>query len=147
MNNFIYDYEYIFKISKLHKKMRSYYLNVYKNLSEEQRIQVHLIKTKLSVSNKNICVVGKESEFHYSLFLLAIIIVHKQTVNLESIILSEQVVTELFDKKSILKNIFIDIVTEKRGQGMSWRNISRFLNDAYQFKISHNYLKNLYLYN
>lgn len=143
MTQFYYDYEYIYKTSKLYKKMRSYYLNVYNNFTEEQRINVHLIKTKLSVTKKSICVGGKESEFHYSLFLLAIRIVHKQSVDFGSILLSEKIDNELFNKKSILKNNFYDLVTEKRDQGMSWRKISRFLNDNYQFKISHNYLKYL----
>jgi len=144
MNNFNYDYDYIFTTSKLYKKMRAYFLNKYKIYSEEQRIKVHLIKTKLSIANKKYCVVGKEAEFHYANFLLAIKIIHNRSVDFESISLTEKIVAELFNKKSILKNNYYDLVAEKRGQGMSWRNISLFLNEKFNFKISHNYLKSLF---
>lgn len=139
-----YNLGYLYSFSKLYKKMRVFYLDIYKKMPEDKRMKVHLMESKISVAYKSNCEIGNEGEFHYACFLMAIKRVHHQSIDYDSIKLNNDQIINLYNKKSILKNIYNDFIIEMRSKGISWRNISQELKSKYNFSVSHDYLKSIF---
>ena len=145
-----FDIGYVFTFLKKNKKMRVDYISDYNEFSEEDRIKAHHLKTKLLIDLKYLCEKGKEAEFNYCCFIMAVKLIRDKTIVPDAKYDSFKkkfpngFKKEVLDKKNVLKNVYLNDVSEMREQGMSWRQISCALNDKFNFKISHNYLKTLF---
>ena len=138
------DKKYLFSVSKIDKRTRSVYLKKYKGFSDDDRLKVHSLKFKLFVRQKHLCIKGKEGEFYFACFLMAIKHVQLNSIDLDSISVETDSFSDLFNKKALLEKNYKPFVIEMRDQGMSWRKLSQELYEKFNFKVSHNYLKTVF---
>ncbi len=138
------DTKYLFRISKIDKRTRSVYLEKYEGFSDDERLTVHFLKFKLFVRQKHLLIKGKEGEFYYACFLMAIKYVHLNSIDLDSISLEADSFSDLFNKRALLEKNYKSFVIDMRDQGMSWRKLSQELYEKFNFKVSHNYLKTVF---
>ena len=160
--SYIMDIEYVESVSNLNNKNRFELKNYYANLSEEFKVVVHADHMKLLQENRHRRIKGKDGEFHYAMFLLAI----NKLKTLETI--SSRKNTEISDieierihrirtsriramkrkkpskKADVVKNQFGELVLKLRRENMSWRDISRYIAKYHKTTVSHNYLHQLF---
>ena len=157
-----FDLAYIEFASGFKKNIRTQLNNYYSNLPEEVKIQVLKLQWDLLRKKNKIKIKGKEAEFYYSMFLLAI----QKFQLLESAPsrkCSKASKDELeqihyirssrikFNKKQrpskarkIIEVRFFDVITRLRGEGMSWRDISRYIALYHKVKLSHSHISVIY---
>lgn len=130
-----FDKKYLFSICNIDKKSRSFYLNQYKSFKEEDRIKTHFLKFKIFLKNKHLFIKDNQGEFYYACFLMAIKHIHLDSINIDSIILDDNSINGILNKKNTFEINYKSMVLEMRDLGMSWRKISDHLNNKYGFKI------------
>ena len=157
-----YDLDYVQDLCRLSAGARQSLAKYYIELPETVKIEAFKIQTDLTRQNRNRFVVGKTAEFYYAFFMAALAAMRRiETGQQKKIQLTDEEAGRIsairlarlkagHKKKDnparrLIEIRFFELINRLRGENLSWRDISNYIARFHKHRISHAYLRKVYL--
>lgn len=157
-----YDLDYVQDLCRLPAEARFALAKYYDGLPETVRIEAHKIQTDLARQNRSKFVKQKSSEYYYAMFLLALgmmsRIEHGQQRKIQltdeeagriSLIRLSRIKAGRKGKghptRRLIEIRYFEMISRLKKENLSWREISKYISRFHKHRISHSYLRKIYL--
>jgi len=156
-----YDMDEVERLTGFSEKKRKELIRYYSELPDKIRIDAHKLQADLAQQNWHKKTKGKDFEFIYAFFLIAIngmerietgqtrktTLTDKELKRI-ALIRRERIKADHRKKGSPTKEIieirFFELIKRLKKEGLSWRDISKYISKFHKKRISHTYLKQCY---
>jgi hypothetical protein len=157
-----YDLDYVQNICHLTVPDRQSLSHYYADLPETVRIEAHKIQTDLARQNQGKYLKRKAPEFYYAMLLLALFtmqrvetgqrkkiqLTSKEAQRITEIRLSRIKAARKTKRNPTQRSIeirYFEMISRLRKENLSWRDISKYISRFHKHRISHSYLRKIYL--
>ena len=157
-----YDLDYVQNLSRLSTEDRRSLSHYYADLPETVRIEAHKIQTDLARQNRSRLDRQKGPEYYYAMFLLALRMMFRietgqqrkvQLTNEEAGRISEIRLSRIKAARKtkgnptrrLIEIRYFYLISKLRKENLSWREISKYISRFHKHRISHSYLRKVFL--
>jgi len=157
-----YDLDYVQLTCRISAEDRRSLSHYYADLPETVRIEAHKIQTDLARQNRIKFIKGKAPEFYYAMLLLALRAMKQiETGQQKKIQLTAQEAQRITEirlsrikagrkgkgnpTRRLVEIRYFEMISKLRKENLSWRDISAYIAKFHKHRISHSYLRKVFL--
>jgi len=157
-----YDLDYVQFLCRLPAEARQDMAKYYVELPEAVKIEAHKIQTDLARQNRNRLDRQKGPEYYYAMFLLALRMMFRietgQQKKIQLTAQEAQRITEIrlsrvkagrkgkgHPTRRLVEIRYFEMISRLRKENLSWREISAYIARFHKHRISHSYLRKVFL--